>query len=245
MSRRSGTSNYSGYYSSYGNRDAGRRLPNPLPYLAVALLAAAGLVYFHNFAFKSLSGKVTNAYTGAAMRGVLVRIHPGGQAGTAPPAAVSVTTTTTPDGGFHFPRVPEEPVVSVAEDGFAPQTITATGKTNLEIAMLPNTLSGRIVAPDGKGIPFARIFSGNATTVAGEDGSYLIKDLPADRRLVVKSPGYLANTVSFDKVNSLDVTLEPFTAKAIYINADSAATPGTLQQLIAMLDRTELNAVVL
>jgi hypothetical protein len=245
MSRRSGSSNYSGYYSSYGNRDAGRRLPNPLPYLVVALLAAAGLGYFHYFAFKSLSGKVTNAYTGAAMPGVQVRVRPGGQAETPGGASVSVTTTTTPDGSFNFPRVPDEPVVSVAVDGFAPQTITATGKTNVEIPLLPNTLSGRIIAPDGKGIAFARIFSGDATTVAGEDGSYLIKDLPADRKLVVKSSGYLANTVSFDKVNTLDVTLEPFTAKAIYINADSAATPGTLQQLIGLLDRTELNAVVI
>ncbi|HVF98242.1 MAG TPA: carboxypeptidase regulatory-like domain-containing protein, partial [Chloroflexia bacterium] len=162
MSRRSGTSNYSGYYSSYGNRDAGRRLPNPLPYLVVILLAAAGLGYFHYFAFKSLSGKVTNAYTGAVMRGVEVRVQPGSQAGTPPQASVSVTTTTTPDGSFHFPRVPDEPVVSVAVDGYAPQTITATGKTNVEIALLPNTLSGKIVAPDGKGIAFARIFSGNA-----------------------------------------------------------------------------------
>lgn len=245
MSRRSGSSNYSGYYSSYSKRDAGRRLPNPLPYLVVALLAAGGLAYFHYFAFKSLSGKVTNAYSGAPMPAVEVRVRAGGEQGASPQASASVTTTTTPDGTFHFPRVPDIPIVSINVDGFAPEAITATGKTNLEIALVPNTLSGKIVGPDGKGIPRARIFAGNATTVAGDDGSYFIKDLPSDRKLVVKSAGYLANTVSFDKVNALDVTLEPFTARAIYINADSAATPGTLQRLMDMLDRTELNAVVI
>lgn len=243
MSRRSG-SKYSSYYSSYGKRDADRRIPNPLPYLVVALLAGAGLGYFHYFAFKSLSGKVTNAYTQSPMPGLEVVVRAGGQEAAAA-AAVSVTSTTTPEGSFFFPRVPEEPVVSVAADGFTSQTITATGKTHVDIPLMPNTLSGRVIGPDGKGIPHARIFSGSATTVAGEDGSYLIKDLPADRRLVVKSAGYRASSVSFDKVNTLDVALEPFTARAIYINADSAATPGTLQQLMAMLDRTELNAVVI
>jgi hypothetical protein len=244
MSRRSG-SNYSSYYSSYGKKDAGIKIPNPLPYLLVVLIAAGGLGYFHYFAFKSLSGKVTNAYTGAAMPGLEVVVRAGGQPTTATGASVSVTGTTTPDGSFQFARVPDEPLVSVGAEGFASQTISATGKTNVEIALVPNTLSGRVTSSDGKGIPQARIFSGSATTVTGDDGSYLIKDLPSDRRLVVKSAGYLANTVSFDKVNTLNVTLEPFTARAIYINADSAATPGTLQQLISMLDRTELNAVVI
>lgn len=244
MSRRSG-SNYSSYYSSYGKKDAGRKLPNPLPYLVLVLLAAAGLAYFHYFAFKSLNGKVTNAYTGAPMPGLEVLVKAGGATPAAGATSVSVTTTTTPDGTFHFPRVPDEPVVSVGADGFAAQTITGTGKTTVEIALVPNTLSGKVVGPDGKGIPQARIFSGSATTVTGDDGSYLIKDLPSDRRLVVKLAGYLATTVSFDKVNTLDVTLEPFTARSIYINADSAATPGTLQHLIDMLDRTELNAVVI
>jgi hypothetical protein len=245
MAGRSRSSSYSGYYSSYGKREAGRRIPNPLPYLVVALLAAGGLAYFHYFAFKSLSGKVTNAYTGAAMPGVELLVRQGGQAGTPVGASVSVTTTTTPNGTFHFPRVPDEPAVSVVIDGFAPQTITATGKTNVDISLVPNVLSGKVIGPDGKGIPQARIFSGSATTIAGDDGSYLIKDLSADRKLVVKAAGYLASTVTFDKVSTLDVRLEPFTARAIYINADSAATPGTLQQLIALLDRTELNAVVL
>ena len=247
MSRSSRSSNnYSGYYSSYNKRDASRRIPNPLPYLLVVLVAAAGLSYFHFWAYKSLGGKVTNAYTGAAMPGVEVKLGSGAETGVAPePASVTVTATTAANGSFYFPRVPDLPVVSVAVDGFAPVTMTATGNSTVELALVPNILSGKVIGPDGSGIPRARIFSGSATTVAGDDGSYIIRDLPTDRTLVVKAAGFSAKTVKFDKVNTLDVALEPFVARAIYINADSAATPGTIQRLIELLDKTELNAAVI
>ena len=38
---------------------------------------------------------------------------------------------------------------------------------------------------------------------------------------------------------------KPFVAKAIYINSDTIATPGKLQALLDMVDRTELNSVVI
>lgn len=252
MPRRSRTSVYSSYYSSsYGNRDSGRRIPNPLPYLLILLLAGAGLGYFHYFAYKSIGGKVTNAYTGAPMPGVTVLLQSASAVattngtGAAPVAAVSITTTTAPDGTFSFAKAPEAPIVSVSVDGYAPQRMEAGGKSALSIALVPNRLSGKVLGADGKGIAGARIFAGTASTVAGPDGGYQIKDLPADRKLVVKAAGHLAKSVEFGKVGTLDITLDPFVAKAIYISADSVATPGKLQALMDLLDRTELNAAVI
>lgn len=265
MSRRSRSSSYSGYYSSYSSNKGGeRRIPNPLPYLIVVLLAVAGLAYFHMVVFKSLSGKVTNAYTGAPMPGITVVLQPATQpitatssvTGTAtisgtsfmgtPPSAIrTLTATTTADGSFAFPRVPEVPVLTVAVDGFTQQQVDASGKSVLNVALVPNHLTGKVVGPDGKGIAGARIFGGAAWTVAGGDGSYAINDLPAERKLVVKAGGYLAKTVTFDKVSTLDIPMQPFVPKAIYISADSAATPGKLQQLESLLDTTELNAAVI
>ena len=42
-----------------------------------------------------------------------------------------------------------------------------------------------------------------------------------------------------------DITLEPATARAIYLSADTIASPGKLTALLDMVDRTELNAVVI
>ncbi|MDQ6694591.1 MAG: hypothetical protein M3014_09260 [Chloroflexota bacterium] len=248
MSRGS-RSTYSSAYTGYGRRDAGRHFPSPLPYLFFLLVAALGLIYFHYFAYSSLSGKVVNSYTGTPMAGVPVLLEAGGSAGRgATPqarASVTMTATTGPDGLFHFDKIPAAPVISVAPDGFTPQRVEAGERHSLEFLMLPDRLSGQVLGADGKGIQGAALFGGQTHTFAGANGAYVLKDLPQDRTLVVKAPGYLATTVQFGQVITKNVTLQPFIAKAVYLSADTIATPAKFQSILDMLDKTELNALVI
>src|SRR2546423_15073968 len=95
-----------GSYSSYYGREKERRLPSRVPYLVVALVAGAGLAYFHFLAYQSLDGKVLNAYSGAPMPGVFLAVSSAPPPGTPPlPAAPGITATTAPDGSFSFARV--------------------------------------------------------------------------------------------------------------------------------------------
>lgn len=246
MPRRS-SSSYSANYSALDRRNTARRMPSPLPYLVLALLASAGLAYFHYFAYKSISGTVTNAFTAAPLPNVPVRLiaRPGTE-GTSPLVTSDVlTTTTSADGTFGFEKIPADPIVSVQAEGFGEQTVEAAGKGSIAFSLLPSTLSGQIIGVDGKPLPGAAIVAGAARTASGADGSYLITDVPADRKLVVKAPGYLASTVQVGQVMTHNVSLQPFIAKAIYLNADTIATPGRLTPLIELIERTELNAVVI
>ncbi len=242
MPRRRST--YQSYYSS--RREQARRVPSPLPYLVVALLAAAGLGYFHFVAWQSLSGKVTNAYTGDVMTGVPVVVASGTSAGATPAVQSSphMTVTTGPDGTFRVDRIPQLPVVSVNVDGFSPQNVDAAGRSDIEVALVPNVLSGVVVASDGKPVPGASVISGATRVLTGPDGKYELKGAADDRKLVVKAPGYLSQQVQVGRVVTQNVTLEPFTVKAIYVSGDSIATPGKYQGLLDLIDRTELNAVV-
>src|SRR5438105_3558714 len=101
-----------GAYSSYYGREKQRRIPSPLPYLLVALLAGAGLGYFHFFAFHSLDGKVLNAYTGSPMPDVAVVVRSDPSLYNTPQAAAKtvVTATTGVDGAFRFDKLPPNPV---------------------------------------------------------------------------------------------------------------------------------------
>lgn len=251
MSKRK-RSTYSSYSSSYYKREQQRRIPSPLPYLLVALLAGAGLGYLHFFVYRSLQGKVTNAYTGAAMPGVLLAVSsqprldatPEPASPAAPPAQV-VTATTSPDGVYNFPKLPPDPVLSVAVDGFSPQTLTVSQKLNLDLKLVPNVLRGRVLTPDDKPVPGAVVWAGSQYTQTQPDGTYTLRDLPAERKLVVKAPGYLAASAQVGQVDTQDFKLQPFVARAIYINADTAATPGKLGALLGLVDATELSAVVI
>lgn len=238
-------STYQSYYSS--RRESARRVPSPLPYLIVALLAAAGLGYFHFVAWQSLSGKVSNAYTGEVMSGVPVIVSPANAPEGTPAvrAAAQVTATTGPDGTFYIERIPEMPVVRVNVDGFTPQEIDAAGQRDVQVALVPNVLTGVVLAADGNPVPGASIISGAVRVLSGPDGKYELKGAADDRKLVVKAPGYLSQQLDVGRVVTQNVTLEPFTVKAIYISGDSIATPGKYQGLLDLIDRTELNAVVI
>jgi hypothetical protein len=214
----------------------------------VALLAGAGLAYFHFIAYQSLQGRVLNAYSGAPMPGVMVAVHSGEPApGATSPGAASITLTATtgPEGSFALDRLPPEPVLAVAVDGFTPQQWPVAGRRSLDVKLVPNVLKGRVLATDGKPIGGATVWAGAARTQTGAAGDYVLKDIPAERKLVVKAPGYLSNSAEFGQVITQDVTLEPLVARAIYVNADSIATPGKLQALLDLVDTTELTAVVI
>lgn len=247
MPRRRSRSTYQSYSSGYGRREKQRKIPSPLPYLLVALLAGAGLAYFQFFTFQTLTGKVTNAYTNAPVPSVQVTMRSGSSPSGTPQAsaASALTSTTSLDGSFTFQKLPERPVISISADGYAPQTIDADGKRDVQIRLVPNVLSGQVLATDGKPVAGAQIFAGGARTSSGSDGKYLLKDLPTDRKLLVKAPGYLPTTIQFGQVVTQNVKLDPFVARAIYLSADTVATPGKLRALLDLVDRTELNAVVI
>lgn len=244
MSRRSRSN---GRYSSSYGREKHRYFPNPLPYLLVAVLAALGLAYFHYFVFKTLTGSVADAYTGAPLQGVHLNLRSG------LPAVVSstigsgtrFTATTTAAGTFSFQKLPEEPVLSAEMDGYAPQEVKAEGKPNIDIQLTPNTLTGRVLGGDAQPIAGATLWASTGITRTQTDGSFKLSNLPADRKLVVKAPGFLSTSVQFRQVVTQDITLQPAIARAIYLSADTIASPGKLSALLDMVDRTELNAVVI
>src|SRR5258708_39849651 len=116
------------------------------------------------------------------MAGITVRVTTGGArpiTGRVSPAIV-MTTSTNAEGAFHFDKIPDLPVVTVERDGFAPQTIDASGKGTLDIKLVPNVLSGAVLAPDGKPVPGASIVVSGTRVLAGSDGKYLTKGFSGD-----------------------------------------------------------------
>ena len=69
--------------------------------------------------------------------------------------------------------------------------------------------------------------------------------MPEGATVIYKMPGYrLAETVVTDGA-TLDVALEPFTARALYAPSAVFEAPGRLDAMLALIDRTEANAMVI
>ncbi len=237
---------YVSSYSSFDRQENRRRIPSPIPYLLVILLVAGGLAYYQFFAFRTLTGTVRNSYTGEPLPSALITLRSRAATPQAPevsPDAI-MTTTTGADGSFVFERVPEDPLLTIEAEGFGREEVDGRAKRDVAVSLVPSILSGLITSSDGQSLSASIITSG-ARTTSGPDGKYVLDAVPADHKLIVKSPGYLASTVEFGQVMTQNVSLEPMVVKAIYISADTVASPGKLQALIDMVDRTELNAVVI
>jgi hypothetical protein len=221
-------------------------LPNPLPYFLVLLIAVGGLAYFRFFTYRSLGGNIVNAYTGDAMAGIPVVLMQTSDplATPAAPSRVVVTATTGPKGDFSFSRVPARPAISVTVEGYGPQYMEAGEATSLKLEMVPNTLRGTVTDAAGNPVVAAHVRMGPVAVRSGADGSYLIKDAPRQGQVVAIAPGYLAATAPFSGTVTQDLTLQPFSARAIYLSADTIASPTKLNALLDLLERTELNAVV-
>ena len=106
-------------------------------------------------------------------------------------------------------------MVSVAVDGFTPQQVPVAGRRSLDVRLVPNVLKGRVLAQGGKPIAGATVWAGASRAQTGPGGDYVLKDIPAERKLVVKAPGYLSNSVEFGEVITQDVTLELVGARGL------------------------------
>ena len=142
--------------------------------------------------------------------------------------------------------------VEVTADGFDDGTGTIPEEKGLTIALRPNVVSGIVV--DGEGAPIAgvRVFvdgsvqDGSAQVVETDrQGRYALPDVPEEGTLIYKMPGYRLGVIPIDTQMTKDVALTPFVARALYAPSAVFEGAGRLDALLDLIDRTEVNAMVI
>ncbi|PLY01377.1 MAG: GTP-binding protein [Desulfuromonas sp.] len=102
-------------------------------------------------------------------------------------------------------------------------------------------LWGKIVDQDGRGLSGALVVSGEQRVESTADGEFLLED-PAPT-LIVKRPGYLAGRV--EAAAAERIVLQVFRPQALYLSFYGAAHSGLRGRALDLIERTELNAVVI
>lgn len=139
--------------------------------------------------------------------------------------------------------------VTVDAPGYDPAQAVVPETGNLAIALRPNVLTGTVVGTDGEPVTGVRVFvDGTENSVETDaDGAYEIAGVPADGLLVYKAAGFaIAEQAVADLESTVaDVSLEPFVARALYAPAGIFEAPGRLEAMLDLIDRTEINAMVI
>ena len=137
--------------------------------------------------------------------------------------------------------------VAVAADGHDPAQATVPDNGGLQVELRPNVVSGVVTDAAGQPIAGVRVFLDRSEliTETDEDGAYELAGLPADGTLVYKMPGFRLVELPVGDETTRDVGMEPFEARALYAPAAIFEAPGRLDAMLALLDRTEANALVI
>jgi hypothetical protein len=106
------------------------------------------------------------------------------------------------------------------------------------------TAEGRVVDQDGKPLRNVSIRSGATESLTDAEGRFSIALVGADHSVLVKLPGYQKRWVALDQ-SKPTVALTPHTVKAAYLTYYGVADKGIRERVYSLIDRTELNAVVI
>ena len=154
--------------------------------------------------------------------------------------------TTAPDGGITVSAM-RGATVTIEAAGHDPAEATVPDEGDLAVELRSNVLAGTVT--DGAGAPVAgaRVFveGTEIPAVTDEAGAYELSGVPQEGTLLVKMPGYRLVELALGEGMPADIALEPFEARALYAPAAIFEAPGRLDAMLALLDRTEANALVI
>ncbi len=188
---------------------------------------------------------VSDAFSGRAISGAQVM-------GSTPVAE------TDKEGLITLYRLTPGETITVQAEGYETVKVPYTGQEQLAVSLRPTLLRGVVRdAETGQPLPGAQIYVDGRIVFADEYGAYLISDLPEQPELVIKAAGYRLERVQAWQPDGavlapcaettgpcVDLLLTPFKVQGIYISLPLLSLPDRVKALIDLVDRTELNAIV-
>ncbi|MBI4759087.1 MAG: carboxypeptidase-like regulatory domain-containing protein, partial [Chloroflexi bacterium] len=179
-----------------------------------------------------VSGTVRDLYTNRPLAGVTV-------------TAGAKVVQTDEGGKYILSRLEVGEVLAFQLAEYARSELTYRGEPVLDVSLRSNVLHGQVQdATDGRPLPGVTVSVGPAYTATMADGSFTLKEVPAGPPLIVKAPGYAVQRLDLNAVTTLNVKLKPFVVKGLYLPFWLLSNPDYVKSLVASLERTELNAVV-
>ncbi len=162
-------------------------------------------------------------------------------------SADGLTAVTGEDGTATLTLMRGTEVTAVL-DGHDPASDSVPADGPIRLELRDNVARGTVTDPSGEPIPGVRVFvDGGDGTLAETDeaGAYQLPGVPEASVLVYKMPGYRLHELQTGAEMEMDVTLQPFEARALYAPSAVFEAPGRLDAMLELIDVTEANAMVI
>ncbi len=197
----------------------------------------------HNLTLRPnvLEGVVKDRYTDQPVAGVKVDMS-------------DAQVTTDAQGKYRLMNTPANGQVSFSRDGYDKITQPFTKTISLNAVLRPNVINGLVTdAESGKVLSDTEVMAATTTTGTAvtttrsdKDGHFVLSNVPDGAYLRALLPGYRRGDAQVTAGGLKDgFKLQPIAAKALYIKTIVAARKKNVTDYFDIIDKTELNAVVL
>jgi hypothetical protein len=157
-------------------------------------------------------------------------------------------TTVTDEAGVATLTLMRGTEVTAELEGHDPASGSVPDSGPVRLELRDNVARGTVTDEAGEPIEGVRVFvdgGEDAIVETDEDGTYALPGVPEAATLVYKMPGFRIHEFRTGTEMEIDVALEPFEARALYAPAAVFEAPGRLDALLELIERTEVNALVI
>jgi hypothetical protein len=185
-----------------------------------------------------LAGTLKDSVTGDPIAGAVVST-------VSNPSDGDPLATTDANGAYALTGVPAGAKLYVDAGDYGTYEEDIAKRTQIDVAMKKSLATGDIIDDDGNPVAGATVKIGRTIANTNDDGHFKIAGASPGDKLKITSAGYEDAEVEVPAEGSIQATLKTQMIKAIYITGASAANPDKFNELVKLVDDTELNAVVL
>src|SRR4051812_48929360 len=156
----------------------------------------------------TITGAITDAYSGRPLAGALVK------------ASAALSATTAADGRYTLVGVPESFTLTISAPEHEPVSQSLKQSVAFDIALRPNTLAGVVTDRySNQPVAGATVKVGDTLSAnTGADGKYRLTGVPANATVQFNADGYAGLTQPLEKMITLDAVLRPDVLKGTLVD---------------------------
>jgi hypothetical protein len=156
----------------------------------------------------------------------------------------SARTNVVAPGRLEVGPARQNATVSLSAAGYVDASVSYKGDASVETRLQPKLTGTVIDGATGRAVPWAFLTFAGGTVVGQQDGSFELTERPTGP-IRVLAPGYRRAEVEMGAGRALEVRLEPFIARGVYLTLYGVADRTLRGNARDLAERTEINTIVI
>ncbi|HZO31464.1 MAG TPA: putative glycoside hydrolase [Chloroflexota bacterium] len=158
--------------------------------------------------------------------------------------AAGIRSRPTEPGRFDVEPARDNMAMTVSAPGFQNTVVRYRGGGEVTVPMQPRVIGYVVDGSTGRAIPGASVTHDDSAQTTNEHGMFELDRRPSGP-LRVLAPGYRRIEVDASQARTIVARVEPFPVKALYLTYFGVGDRNLRQNVLALVEKTEANAVVI